>query len=237
MDSIIGMPRPLFVSIDGNVGSGKSTFVEEFRKRVSGNPNYLFVQEPVLEWESIKSKEGKSMIELFYANQSKYAFSFQMMAYISRLAILKEALRSAEKNGVKYIVSERSVDTDRHVFAKMLYDDAKIEHVEYEIYNKWYECFLEDVHIDRRVYLKATPQLCHQRVTNRARKGEDIPVSYLERCHDYHTNWLTDFEENKQILTLDGTVNIFDQPETLDSWIERVAHFLGDDDLNKSIEN
>ena len=135
------MSEPRFISIDGNVGSGKSTFVDLFKNRVNGNENYLFVQEPVLEWEAIKNKDGKSMIELFYGNQNKYAFTFQMMAYISRLAILKDALRTAKEKGVKYIVSERSVDTDRNVFAKMLHDDDKMEDVEHAIYNRWYDCF------------------------------------------------------------------------------------------------
>ena len=64
------MSEPRFISIDGNVGSGKSTFVDLFKNRVNGNENYLFVQEPVLEWEAIKNKDGKSMIELFYGNQN-----------------------------------------------------------------------------------------------------------------------------------------------------------------------
>ena len=231
------MSEPRFISIDGNVGSGKSTFVDLFKNRVNGNENYLFVQEPVLEWEAIKNKDGKSMIELFYGNQNKYAFTFQMMAYISRLAILKDALRTAKEKGVKYIVSERSVDTDRNVFAKMLHDDDKMEDVEHAIYNRWYDCFLEEVSIDHRVYIKASPQLCHQRVKNRARKGEDIPLSYLARCDEYHTNWLKTHEEGKDLLTLDGSVDIFSNPDTVDQWIEKIANFIGDTELASSCEN
>ena len=63
-------------------------------------------------------------IEKFYKDQQKYAFSFQMMAYISRLALLRRVIR---ENPNAIIITERSVFTDKEVFAKMLYDEGKIE--------------------------------------------------------------------------------------------------------------
>ncbi len=76
------------VSIEGNIGSGKSTVVntlcEYFNGRES-NGNVYFLEEPVNEWVKIQDLEGKNIIEKFYEDQDKYSFSFQMMAYISRL--------------------------------------------------------------------------------------------------------------------------------------------------------
>ena len=54
-----------------------------------------------------------------------------MMAFITRVRRLREAL---EKNPGKVIVTERSVFTDREIFAKMLHDGDKIEDIEYTIY-------------------------------------------------------------------------------------------------------
>ena len=105
-------------SVEGNIGSGKSTLVKELQKKM---PNVLgkqiiYVQEPVDEWSKIKDINGETILEKFYANQHKYAFSFQMMAYISRLALLRNIVRS---NPNAIIITERSVFTDREVFAKI----------------------------------------------------------------------------------------------------------------------
>ena len=49
-----------------------------------------------------------------------------MMAYISRL----KSLRVALKNDYDIIITERSVMTDRNVFAKMLFDSHKLSKIE-----------------------------------------------------------------------------------------------------------
>lgn len=89
-------------SIDGNIGSGKSTLLNELRshyenqnKEVNGESRkIIFVKEPVDEWASIKDVNEITMLEKFYNNQEKYSFPFQMMAFISRLALLKEAIKT-----------------------------------------------------------------------------------------------------------------------------------------------
>ena len=82
-------------SVEGNIGSGKSTFIAKLKeelKHINGIP-VVYIPEPVEEWESIHSVEGKNMIELFYSDPKQYAFAFQMMAYITRLAYLKREMK------------------------------------------------------------------------------------------------------------------------------------------------
>ena len=121
------------ISIEGNIGSGKSTLLSHLKQSLSAEnvPQIIFLQEPVDEWENIKDEQGNTMIQKFYGDQTKYSFSFQMMAYISRLALLK---KSIEENPNAIVITERSLFTDKFVFAKMLYDSKKMESVEYQIY-------------------------------------------------------------------------------------------------------
>ena len=86
------------VSIEGNIGSGKSTLLEKIRKEYSTNPQVIFLKEPVEEWEKIKDKSGNTMLKKFYIDQNKYSFAFQMMAYISRLKILRDTIKSIKDN-------------------------------------------------------------------------------------------------------------------------------------------
>ena len=145
----------MIFSIDGNIGSGKSTIVRQLKKTLEHNPTFVFLEEPVTEWSEIKSKDGETILAKFYADQMKYAFSFQMMAYISRLSQLRKTIR---ENPGCHIVTERSIYTDRNVFAKMLYDDNKIEEINYQIYNKWFEEFIKDIPLTGIIYITTTPE-------------------------------------------------------------------------------
>lgn len=195
------------ISIEGNIGSGKSTVVNSLKQEYSGNiigtNKIYFLEEPVNEWTQIKDILGKNIIEKFYENQERYSFSFQMMAYISRLSMLKRAIKECQEKGIRIIVCERSLQTDKNVFCKMLYNSNKIDEVEYQIYNKWFYEFISEIPPIKFVYIKTDPQIAYQRVNKRNRKGETIDLEYLEMCSLYHDSWLL-FGEEIEILSIDG---------------------------------
>ena len=187
---ILGCNRKkIFVTIEGNIGSGKSTLLMHlkrfFQKKNSIRVGYI--DEPVDEWNEVKDSDGKTVLEKYYKEQKKYAFAFQMMAYISRLVNIKKSL----KLDYDVIIMERSMITDREVFAKMLFNEKKIEDVEYTIYNKWFDAFIGELPDLFYIYVKTTPDVCFSRVNKRNRHGEEtIPIEYLTTCNEYHTKWL-----------------------------------------------
>lgn len=215
--------QSVIVSVEGNIGSGKSTFVKSmedvFSKQGIENMKMVFVQEPVNQWTEIKDENGLDMLSKFYGNQEKYAFAFQMMAYISRLSLLKRAYKENPKNTI--IVTERSVYTDRYVFAKMLYDSKKIEEVEYQIYLKWFNEFIEELPVFAMVYLHTLPEVSYSRVLKRARDGETIPLEYLKECYRYHEDWL---QKERSVLTID--VSGENSKENTSKWISDFIGYL-----------
>lgn len=188
---------PLIVSIEGNIGSGKSTIINALKatSTIEGVP-VVYVDEPVRQWESIKNKEGKNMIELFYANPERYSFAFQMMAYISRLALLKEAV---EANPNAVIITERCLKTDYNVFAKMLHEQGTLLDEEYAIYTNWFNAFSKESEISAIVYVYCHPEVSYERCKKRQRTGENIPLEYLTRCHEKHEQWIHQETINKLI--------------------------------------
>ena len=82
----------IIVSFDGNIGSGKSSLVAALELFQKNREDICFLQEPVNEWNTICDKENKTILENYYEDQTKYAFSFQMMAYISRLSLLRKSI-------------------------------------------------------------------------------------------------------------------------------------------------
>ena len=61
---------PLIISVEGNIGSGKSTYVEILKQSFTtiSNRPVVFLQEPVDEWTTIVDKQGESILSKFYAN-------------------------------------------------------------------------------------------------------------------------------------------------------------------------
>lgn len=214
---------PILATVQGNIGGGKSTLVEYLRSKFNAQNNMrvCFLQEPVDEWNTVKDSNGTTMLELFYGDQERYAFGFQMMAYISRLALLKRVV----EQGYDIIVSERSLDTDRHIFAKMLYDDSKIMDVEYQIYLKWFEEFKTDFPEEHIIYIKTVPEIAHARVQKRSRKGETIPFEYMNKCHQYHEQWIKTIHPDK-VCIIDGNIDITKQPDTFEKWKTQIDGFL-----------
>lgn len=236
------------ISIEGNIGSGKSTLLAELKKHFNNNQlqftNIVFLKEPVDEWSKIKDESGATILEKFYADQEKYSFPFQMMAYISRLNLLKETIKNIkdkmdkiyekhEDYSVKLktiIITERSLFTDKMVFAKMLYDCGKIETINYQIYLNWFNSFADDFKINKIIYVNANPDICHERIGKRHRDGEDkISIDYLRNCHTYHENMLDrslpECVCNSQLI-LDGNINIYENISELSKWISSIEQFI-----------
>ena len=219
----------MLISIEGNIGSGKSTLLSNLKEHYKNNSSVVFLKEPVDEWEQIKDKDGLTMLQKFYADQEKYSFPFQMMAYISRLAILRKVVKE-NKNAV--LITERSLYTDKLVFAKMLYEQGKIEDVNYQIYLHWFDEFASDCPVNNIIYVKTSPEKCYERIHKRARQGEEvIPLAYLTSCDEYHNNFLSDnTDPSKSIqcpkLVLDGNNDIFENKDILNDWISKIDKLI-----------
>lgn len=239
----MNVQRAVIVSVDGNIGSGKSTTGAEYENYVRTNyvnnsslsdssnifPNIssisgiCFLDEPVNQWSKIRDKDGVDILTNLYKDTKAHAFKFQMMAYISRLALLRRAVNDPN---IKLIITERSVETDRNVFAKMLYDVGDISEDEFQIYTLWFDEFINDVNLSGIVYVNASPDVCIDRIKQRARPGETIHAEYIQRCHDYHENWIN----NKlcPVLTLPANEDVIRTPELLKNRIDLITQFINE---------
>lgn len=226
---ILKHPKPIIISIDGNIGSGKSTLFENLKKYYKTYDHIGFVEEPVDEWKTIVDAENTPILTNLYKDTKKFSFRFQMMAYISRLSLLKKTIK---ENNFSIIFTERSVYTDKEIFAQMLYDDGFIEHDEFLIYKQWFDHFLEDVDVNGLIYVRADPTICSKRVVKRSREGEIIQESYLENVHKYHEKWLNK-KNSFELLSLEANVEINKdyQPndsndENLKMWLQKIDEFI-----------
>jgi deoxyadenosine/deoxycytidine kinase len=210
----------MIISIEGNIGSGKSTFIDLLKKHYEDNDNVIFINEPIDVWNTIKDNECNTILQKFYNDPYKYAFSFQFMVFISFIEILKKTI---ENNPNAIIITERSIETNKNIFAKMLYDGGFIEDINYKIYLKWFNFFAGDYSVDKIIYIRSNHEVCLDRVKQRARDGEElIKIDYLETCDKYHEEFIAGKEK---YLVLNGNLDLQDMA----GMVDMVANFITTD--------
>lgn len=213
------------ISIEGNIGSGKSTLIDNLKKHFADNKNVVFIKEPVDEWDSIRDIDDNPILKLFYNEPKKYSFAFQMMAYISRLNCIRTTI--AENPNANIFITERCLHTDKHVFALMLWKDDNMLEVEYQIYNKWFDTFADEYPIKQLIYVKTDPKICLERVHIRSRDGEGrIPIDYLKDCDKHHELMIKNCFPNTPKLILDGNQDVFKNISIQQNWINQITDFI-----------
>jgi deoxyadenosine/deoxycytidine kinase len=190
------------ISLDGNIGVGKTTLLDYIQKRF---PDVIIVKEPVDVWTHLKDEQGSSLLELFYKDKRRYAFTFQQAAMLSRLLLLQKAVAEAKPGSL--ILTERSVLTDRFVFAEMLYTSGDLSKLEKDLYDQWYNAFAAQLPIAGIVYITTSVDTAFERIQTRARDGEaTISKEYLEALDRQHRAWLANTTGPKlEISTETGT--------------------------------
>jgi deoxyadenosine/deoxycytidine kinase len=172
------------IIVEGNIGAGKSTFLRVLQK----NLDLEIIFEPTEKW---KVGEQNNLLELFYKDTPRWAYTFQSYAFISRIQSLIEHQKKNVLNKIQ--VLERSVYCDRYCFAKNCYESGLMTKLEWEIYVEWFSWLAENYSPRPKgfIYLKTEPTTCFQRIAQRSRHEEsEIPLKYLESLHKKHEDWL-----------------------------------------------
>jgi deoxyadenosine/deoxycytidine kinase len=211
--------QPILITLDGNIGAGKSTLLKAIHERF---PHLTVIQEPVGEWLTMKSSSGESLLELFYKDTPRWAYTFQNCAILTRLIdtlrILKE-WRPVEGK-LPIIITERSVLTDRHVFADMLYSQGKMDLLEWNLYLKWYNAFAAELPIRGIIHLATSVGTSADRIKVRGREGEGgIPVDYLAALDAQHAKWIAESALPTLSIDTEPSTALDDVLARIDAWI------------------
>ncbi|XP_027972086.1 deoxyguanosine kinase, mitochondrial isoform X1 [Eumetopias jubatus] len=193
---------PRRLSIEGNIAVGKSTFVKLLTKTY---PEWHIATEPIATWQSVQAVGTQkaftaqslgNLLDMMYQEPARWSYTFQTFSFMSRLKVqlepFPEKLLQAE-NAIQ--IFERSVYSDRYIFAKNLFENGSLSDIEWHIYQDWHSFLLQEFASQLRlhgfIYLQATPQVCLKRLHQRAREEEKgVELEYLEQLHSQHEAWL-----------------------------------------------
>lgn len=216
--------QPIIISIEGNIGVGKSTLLNKLKSQIKSAD---FIPEPIDQWINITDdNSGKNILEVFYEDKNRWSYTFQNMAYVTRMMSIAEKLNNSLN---KYIILDRSLETDRNVFAKMLHNTGYINSLEWNIYNTWnkYYCkFVKPTIKQNVIYLRCKPQISFNRIQKRGRiEEQNINLNYINDLHTYHENWLMK-NQNINLLILDCNFDFEHDDSILNEYIYRIKQFI-----------
>jgi deoxyadenosine/deoxycytidine kinase len=224
---------PTIFFVEGNIGSGKSTFLKNIQQTgLFKAPQFL--QEPVDIWKNTTDSNGANILDHFYKDMERFCYTFQSFAFISRIKQLDTIDSEAT-----CVFIERSVHCDRNVFASACHDSGMMTDIEWQCYTTWFD-WMETKYDNifnsaRYIYLKCSPSTALERIERRGRPEEtSISIDYLETLHNKHEEWLC---PTSSTIIIDAEQNLHD-PDILSASIEQIIKNTvnGPSDIYKNID-
>ncbi|XP_061406539.1 deoxycytidine kinase 2-like isoform X3 [Lethenteron reissneri] len=230
------------ISVEGNIACGKSTLVKVLQKL---RPSWHVVPEPLEKWQNVVGGQPGSMpaemgaasnlLGLRLGDPKRWAYTFQTWVTLSRLQIALAASHPPER----HTVYERSVYSNRYVFAASLHEQGSMNDTEWVVYQEWQGWLLSEfdkrVELDGMVYLRAEPEACLARMRVRNREEErGVGLEYLDTLHRRHEDWLVDrttvvhhpCSSDTPVLVLDASQDFESNEELQAELINQIEDFL-----------
>ncbi|XP_063239209.1 deoxynucleoside kinase-like isoform X2 [Bacillus rossius redtenbacheri] len=190
--------QPITVVVEGNIGSGKTTFLNHFSKL---NDLCAIFPEPVELWRDVK---GHNLLGLMYSDTKRWSLTFQTYVQLSMTDL------HTRNTSAPFKLMERSLFSARYCFVENLAKSGLMPEVEYIVLDEWFKWITANMNIrcDLIVYLRTRPDVVHRRIRERARAEESgISLNYLEDLHCLHEDWLhsrTRFTCPAPVVTIDA---------------------------------
>jgi deoxyadenosine/deoxycytidine kinase len=212
--------------IEGNIGAGKSTLCTLLKERL---PQYHVVPEPLQQWTT--ESNGSSLLSLFYQDPIRWSYTIETLTMINR--VKEQLMQQQSSHEIK--IFERSLYSGHYCFALNGKNNGYLNSIEWDIYTKWADFLLSNKNAQPSgfIYLRATPETCHQRINARARSGEStIGLDYLTNIHQLHDDFLLNKKNlpasliSIPVLTLNGEESMLKSKKKSDEYCDQIDTFI-----------
>lgn len=182
---------PTLITLEAGIGAGKTTLLNRLKHLVSSDPatfgslqphEVAIVEEPVDLWREY------GLLQKMYEGEIS-PLEFQLAALTSRFGGLAQHFQNPH---LKLIISERSMWSDRHVFATTTFKSE--DNTAWDAYEVAYKQLIgvvppnmNVVHVSLNVEISEI----ERRIEQRGREEEQsINVDYLHKLEKAHTQWM-----------------------------------------------
>ena len=173
-----------FIAVAGNIGAGKSTFVEFLERRFGIKPFY----EP---------NESNPYLKDFYGDMRRWAFQSQVYFLTSKFQIHQDIVQSDQT-----VVQDRTIYEDAEIFVENLYRSRVLPKRDYHMYRSLYENIVAMLPPpDLLIYLRCSVKAVRKRIKLRGRPEEQaIRPAYLKRLHTLYEEWYERYDRSPSIV-------------------------------------
>ncbi|MBK9284149.1 MAG: 2-amino-4-hydroxy-6-hydroxymethyldihydropteridine diphosphokinase [Sphingobacteriaceae bacterium] len=176
--------KPIYVCIEGNIGSGKSTFAKEISQLLKAK--YL-----------PEEFEKNSLLPLFYEKPEQFALILENSFLLSRFQQMKNVFDTTQK----------AVISDYTFYKCLWFAKINLKNKDYKIFKKHFQVLNDELpKPDLIIYLKATIPQIQKNIKARARKFEEkIDSTYLKKIAKTYQAGLEDLNSIKILqIPVDG---------------------------------
>lgn len=202
--------KKYFVSVAGNIGSGKSSLTRMLAKEFKWIPYFESVQ-------------NNPYLSDFYVDMKRWSFQLQVYFLSHRFNAHKKIIASK-----KSVIQDRSIYEDVEIFARNLYLMGRMEKRDYMNYRAlFYEMTSYLKPPDLVVYLKADIKTLMKQIHLRGREFErSIEKTYLERLNRSYSSWIGKYDLGKVLVIESDEIDFVNNPEHFDMIISRIKKEL-----------
>lgn len=177
------MPPPLFLIVEGSIGAGKSTMLEQLGRilTMEHKMKTIIIPEPVDVWEATGA------LAHFYKDTQANGYQFQTFVYSTRVIRINEYVKKYPDADI-YLI-ERSVISDKYLFVKLLQESGGFTPLQTVMYEQWvtmWDGLLPFKAPHGFIYLAPSVDETLRRIQIRGRSGEHVPRDYQEKLHRKH---------------------------------------------------
>ena len=193
--------RPWIITINGNISSLKTTFMELLTSLVKISIEYIVLSEnisldkPIVDtvYEPVERWMNDGWLEKFYSDPNKYEEEFQ--EYVND-TIIEEFDKVLAKKPLVILI-------ERDILSRVVIFGKNLKKTKREAYDKIYNKCYNKIHkypIYKHITMESTPSSCKKRKDHRLRRGEsNINIDYLNGINEQITKYFSDFSNHYNI--------------------------------------
>ena len=168
------MSSKIFISIAGNIGSGKSSLTRRLAEKFSWIPYY-------------ESVADNPYLSDFYADMERWSFNLQIYFLAHRFNTHKEIVERPNS-----VIQDRSIYEDVEIFARNLHKLGKMSDRDHQTYTNLFAEMTSYLRPpDLLVYLQANVETLVKQIKARGRDFEkDIDVNYISELNNSYEEWI-----------------------------------------------
>lgn len=202
--------KKTFITVAGNIGSGKSSLTSLLGTKFGWTPYY-------------ESVEDNPYLADFYGDMKRWSFHLQIYFLSHRFQTHKKIVESPGS-----VIQDRSIYEDAEIFARNLYEIGNMTQRDYDNYVALYAVMMEFLRPpDLMVYLKASIPTLQKQIAKRGRQYEQsIPAEYLQQLNGHYEKWIANYRLGKLLVIESDGLDFVHNEQDLASVERRITDAL-----------